>query len=1169
MFSTKRNPLTQDIDRVELYIGKPLLLHGYVFPFIVLYSGWIGYWFRILGLREYAEMGSIGIAILGFIQILTCLFCHWFVGFKCLMTCKKVRLPSLARFAKVVPTANNGLVALVAIHHEKHPGTGVPTHFFYFQRLKYTFVTDHVDDIEGVNFPTNWKVHQYVDWRGHETVEKLAVAEFVFGVNELRLSVPSFLDLFKERSTAPFFVFQVFCVVLWCLDEYWLYPMLTLFMLCLFEAGLVQQQLKNMTEIRSMSAQPYNVNVYRQKRWSRVMSDKLVAGDIVSVTDGNQKSLVPCDLLLIRGTCIVDESMLTGESVPVTKEPCTVLHSDEQFTFDDGHKSQVLFGGTKVVQFTSPSKCSNQIKAPDNGCICFVLRTGLNTSQGRLLKTIMYSVKAVTANNLETFLFIAFLLVFAVIASAYVWIEGSSDPRRNRYKLFLECTLILTSVIPQELPIELSLAVNSSLLALSKLFVYCTEPFRIPFAGKVDICAFDKTGTLTEDSVVVEGVTGMNDQPANRLVPVNRCPLPTIQVLASCHSLIHTPSGLLGDPLEKAMLSSTGWFLNNDNTVSGRTIPRSSPLRICHRFRFSSTLRRMSVIVSHHLPSGAEQTYLACVKGSPEAVLPMLLDAPLDYNEAYLTMARRGARVLALAQKPLGQLTHQQIRDLTREEVERDLNFCGFVLISCPLKPDSKNVLKQIRESSHHITMITGDNPLTACHVSTVLELVRTDTPVLVLTPPNKLSNQWHWQSVDDSVVLPALPSSTQSIPSAVKALTKTYDLCLTGEGIEALSSSSPDLLVHLISKAKIHARVIPKQKENILIQLKQLGYVTLMCGDGTNDVGALKHAHVGIALLNGVDHQLPVFSNASEPVTANSSPATSRSRFNECNNATHRLDEKPSVNSRSTSSTKAVSAVADQDATVVRLGDASIAAPFTIKMSSPMGVCQVIKQGRCTLVTTLQMYKILAINALVSAYSFSVLFLKGFKTSDAQASIQAILLSASFLFISRSKPLKTLSRERPIPNIFNLYTLLTVTLQFLVHFSVLYTLTQEAEARMPVKEDAFIDVHADFEPSILNSVVYLISTGMQVSTIAVNYKGYPFMEPLIKNRPIVVSLGIAVGGVVLLAFGAFAEPLRLIPLDSQLRLVFFKALVFDFTFSWLIDRILVFTLGRVRQKVL
>lgn len=1144
------------VQYTQLFKPVATILQGTVLPFLLIYPVIFYSWIVVYGFEENFEAGFVTVAVVAIVQILICLCCYWSVHIQCFLSCSAVKDPNQAQIVKVVPTSNNGFSEIVKLHHTKSTkkGNTNPDLWFIFQKSKYIYDWDK-KTFHTVEFPINKSYEEYMESKGYLDDESVEIAEKEFGKNEMTMVVPEFMELFKERATAPFFVFQVFCVALWCLDKYWYYSIFTLVMLVMFECTLVQQQLRNMAEIRKMGNKPYCINVYRNRRWRQIMSDQLVPGDIVSLTRSLNENLVPCDIVLLRGSCIVDESVLTGESVPQMKEPLENVKNLKQNLNPEGDgKLHMLFGGTKIVQHSSPSKITSSLKAPDNGCIGYVIRNGFNTSQGKLLRTILFGVKRVTANNLETFGFILFLLIFAIAAAAYVWIKGCEDPERNRYKLFLECTLILTSVVPPELPIELSLAVNTSLVSLTKLAVFCTEPFRIPFAGKVEICCFDKTGTLTSDNLVVEGVAGIGDHKDATVIPLSKAPIETIQVLASCHSLVQLDDGVVGDPLEKATLKAAEWNLTKGDAVVPKK-GKSPGLKIVHRNHFSSALKRMSIIAGYQINERGfmETHYISSVKGAPEMIKTMLKEVPSHYDHVYLTLSRRGARVLALGYRNLGKLSSQELRELSREDVESDLTFVGFVIISCPLKNDSKKAISEIVHASHSVVMITGDNPLTACHVAKELKFTQ-KSEILILTEEN---SKWSWKSIDEEMSLSVEPFKT------AKQLTSKFDLCITGEGLTFLNEHHHKFLIELMPHIKVFARFAPKQKEFVIVTLKSLGYVTLMCGDGTNDVGALKHADVGVAILANAPERLrektkeehvPEIEAPRRPPGPRDPRAEARAE------ATARIR-------------RAMKKLEEEDQPqLVRLGDASVAAPFTSRLSSILCICHIIKQGRCTLVTTLKMFKILALNALILAYSQSVLYLDGIKFSDTQATLQSLLLASCFLFISRSKPLKQLSKQRPLPNIFNVYTIMTVLTQFAVHFLCLIYLVHEATIRSPGRDtkpklemDLAEDEEREFEPNLVNSTVYIISMALQISTFAINYRGEPFMEGLRDNKPLLYSIVLSGGTVLALAAGLLPElsnMFEIVYFTPDFRLILVQVLIADMVFAYLVDRICLWLFG-------
>lgn len=176
--------------------------------------------------------------------------------------------------------------------------------------------------------------------------------------------------------------------------------------------------------------------------------------------------------------------MLSGESTPLLKESIELREGTDKLDMNGADRNNVLFSGTKALQVekageggitskfrmygpTPATKLKNILSAPDGGCLAVVLRTGFGTTQGQLVRTMIFSTERVSANTFEAFLFIGFLLIFAIAASAYVWTKGL-ERGMAKGKLLLDCVLIITSVVPPELPMELSLAVNASLVALQK-----------------------------------------------------------------------------------------------------------------------------------------------------------------------------------------------------------------------------------------------------------------------------------------------------------------------------------------------------------------------------------------------------------------------------------------------------------------------------------------------------------------------------------------------------------------------------------------------------------------------------------------------------------------------------------------------------------------------------
>ena len=480
------------------------------------------------------------------------------------------------------------------------------------------------------------------------------------------------------------------------------------------------------------------------------------------------------------------------------------------------------------------------------------------------------------------------------------------DETRNKFKVILHVIIILTSVVPPELPMELSLAVTSSLAALVQFGVYCTEPFRIPLAGEVDTCCFDKTGTLTSDEMCLRGLRCVNSEmhlecldgsnsgsnkdlldPTLHGVEVDdnakggapkslngKVPIETLRILVGCQGVsLGSDGAWIGDPLELAVIKDANWTIRNNNVVEPPVelaLNGVSPIEVLYRFAFESKFKRMTVIARDERKEG----FYSLMKGAPEVLKSLLKSStiPSNYDKVYRYHMAKGQRVLCLAYKDIGKKDFiSDIKKKGREYFECDMIFAGFAVMDCPLKPDSYAIINELKSSSHRPVMITGDAALTAAEVARQVGIIDTepshtlDLRELKRSLPDgstesafafvPLHAQAGEYTADECIAFVA--NNVQTLSSMVS--NSQISLCMTGDVLMKIGKAASSLansvsendsskilldpaarkmfeiLVPLIS---VFARHSPRQKEAVVRALNDAGCTTLMCGDGTNDVG-------------------------------------------------------------------------------------------------------------------------------------------------------------------------------------------------------------------------------------------------------------------------------------------------------------------------------------------
>lgn len=523
----------------------------------------------------------------------------------------------------------------------------------------------------------------------------------------------------------------------------------------------------------------------------RISAADVVPGDIIFLQSGDK---VPADMRLISTRELqIDESTLTGESVPV------------------GKMTEVLGHDAMLADRQNMAYASTLVTYGQGSGV--VVATGDGTEVGRISQLISMAAELETPLTRKIAHFSKILLYAILALSAVAFIAGivSGQPAVN---MFMAAVALAVSAIPEGMPavMTITLAIGVSRMARRRAIIRKLPA--VETLGSTTVICSDKTGTLTENQMTVQEIMAGSEQfvvsgsgytPSGKILNKDGAvDAPRSAALTEClrAGLLCNDSALIeedrgwavhGDPTEGALIVSAikGGLSAG---VEQKQLPRIDAIPFESQHQYMATLH----------DKGADNPRLVYVKGSVESVLERctsVLDSggqiiSLDKGRILKDierMATKGLRVIAFARGELKQGTNA----LHHADISSGLTFLGLQGMIDPPRAEAIEAVKKCRTAGIHVKMITGDHALTASAIAGQIGL-------------------------------------------------HTDGKTVTGK---EMAQSSDRELIDVAGRTAVFARVTPEQKLRLVEALQARGNVVAMTGDGVNDAPALKQADIGVAM--------------------------------------------------------------------------------------------------------------------------------------------------------------------------------------------------------------------------------------------------------------------------------------------------------------------------------